>query len=211
MSVQDLLNYLAIQDPASSFTKSVTEDIDGTVLERLEFIANRVGAAQANPQYYIPSVLNEATNFGQAAVSDGTAWPTANLGIYIPVYLSAAKTLAQIWYTTGGTATGNVDAALYDSSFTRLATVGSTAIGATNSAINLNIADTAMSANTLYYIGFAHSTNTSTIGLVSMARAAFFHLLGCRQEASALPLPATGTPATFAQTKVPFLMLEFTG
>lgn len=43
MSVQDLLNYLAIQDPSSAFSKSVTEDIDGTVLERLEYIANRAG------------------------------------------------------------------------------------------------------------------------------------------------------------------------
>lgn len=44
MTIQDTLNFLALQDPSSGFSKSVTEDIDGTVLERLEYIANRSGA-----------------------------------------------------------------------------------------------------------------------------------------------------------------------
>lgn len=33
--------FRAVMDPGSGFSKSVTEDIDGTVLERLEYIANR--------------------------------------------------------------------------------------------------------------------------------------------------------------------------
>lgn len=50
MSAFDLFNYLAIQDPSSAFSLSVTEDIDGTLLERLEYIANRVGAAGKKAQ-----------------------------------------------------------------------------------------------------------------------------------------------------------------
>lgn len=46
MSIFDLENYRALQDPSSAFSKSVTEDIDGTILERLEYIANRVGGSR---------------------------------------------------------------------------------------------------------------------------------------------------------------------
>lgn len=72
MSVQDLLNYLAIQDPSSSFTKSVTEDIDGTVLERLEYIANRAGgvAQVANQGYEVYPAAAAGINPTNA----GSAW-----------------------------------------------------------------------------------------------------------------------------------------
>lgn len=44
MSVQDLLNYIALQ--GEGFSRSVSEDIDGNVLERLEYLANRAGGAK---------------------------------------------------------------------------------------------------------------------------------------------------------------------
>lgn len=70
MSVQDLLNYIALQD--EGFSRSVTEDIDGNVLERLEYLANRAGGAK---KVQGSGYLAMPANAGVVVLSaGGSAW-----------------------------------------------------------------------------------------------------------------------------------------
>lgn len=80
--------FRAVMDPGSGFSKSVTEDIDGTVLERLEYIANRSslgGGLKVSGSGYLvyPSAAS-----GVDPANAGSAW---NNGSYSEVVASTAQ------------------------------------------------------------------------------------------------------------------------
>lgn len=90
MSVQDLLNYIALQD--EGFSRSVTEDIDGNVLERLEYLANRAGGAKkvSGSGYLVyPSAAGAAT-----VSCPGTLWANGS-------YTQVVSATAQAIYVVG--------------------------------------------------------------------------------------------------------------
>ncbi len=142
--------------------------------------------------------------FPEAINSWGSAaWDVANRALYIPFILPDDMTCNKLFYVTGGTTTGGgstLDIGIYDASGTRLVSTGSTAYNQNNNNTHtvIDVADTALTGNTLYYLAFVGSSTSASILFTRWDTGANgSSFLGCYMETSALPLPAT---ATFAQT-----------
>jgi hypothetical protein len=125
------------------------------------------------------------------AAAGTSAWPSANLAIYVPVGVLSRVVVRKLWYEGTSTSTGNADMALYDASW-------AVAVAATNAAkINgvhvFDVTDTTIGPG-LYYLALSNDTNTDTF--VRWAPAAPMCCAeGIYTEASAYPLPSTATPA----------------
>lgn len=151
-----------------------------------------------------------ASCFGAASqIPTSAAWPTANLAILQPFYLGEAKTLDKIHVPNGGTVSGNLDVGIYDASGTKIVTKGSTAQSGTNTGQVIDVANTALSAKTLYYAALVLDNTTGTIFRISQA-AALLAAMGAKQVASSFALPASLTYAALASAYLPMLTLEFT-
>lgn len=149
-----------------------------------------------------------------AALGGGTnptsaTWSAANRAFYIPFILPQNATVVKLWVSNGAAVSGNVDMALYDATYARLVSIGSTAQSGTNAIQEFNIADTVVSAGR-YYLGLALDNATgTTLVSGSVGASASLKMSGMAQEAAAFPLPATATPAAFsATTTVPLCGLS---
>lgn len=155
------------------------------------------GAADSNDQ--VLSMLSScsigrhmsgfALNFTNAG---NQGWPSANLAILTPFVLPAAATAYKLGWRNGGTVSGNVDIGIYDASGTKVIAAGSTAASGTNAVQLVDIADTALSADTLYYLALA-ADNTSQQFLAWDQHATLWTAMGCREKAASFALPATIT------------------
>ncbi len=145
-----------------------------------------------------------------SAAGLATAWPTANLAIFVPFVLYEASTLLRLFWLNGTAVSGNVDMAVYDDTLARKISAGSTAQATTSVLQFVNVADTALAAGR-YYMALALDNTTGRIGrLVSgLMTAETLRAVGQFQQASAFVLPATATAATNAQTFMPAMGVEF--
>lgn len=138
---------------------------------------------------------------GSGATS--TAWGTANLGLYFPVTIQAPVVFTHACIANGATASGNVDIGLYDDAWNRLTSTGSTAQSGTATVQVIDITDILVPPGR-YYLALAMSSATATTQATPSGTAMLGASMGWAQEASALPLPSTATPARFAQTFAPW-------
>lgn len=144
------------------------------------------------------------TRFRNVLSAQGSvAWGTANLGIWVPFRIPTGNVFssARAWLLNGTTANGNVDIGIYDESFARLASTGAVAQSGVGALQDL-AALSASLAPGRYYLAISLSSATGTVFSTSVA-AAYGAAAGCFQQAAAHPLPATATPALYAQTFVP--------
>lgn len=133
----------------------------------------------------------------------GAAWGTANLGLYFPVTIQAPVVFTHACVANGATASGNVDIGLYDDAWNRITSTGSTAQSGTSTVQVIDITDILVTPGR-YYIALALSSATGTVQMTSSGNAMLGAGMGWAQETSALPLPATATPARYAQTFAPW-------
>lgn len=157
--------------------------------------------------HYISSLGLDSV--GMQATADGrgftasTAWPTANLAIYVPFIVATPLTVDQV-YLLNQVPSGNVDVGVYEAeSWKRLVSSGSVAAAGTNQEVDVT--------NTLllpgvYFMAQAVDNTTHTSGSVTPV-ASVAGSWGVLQQASAFPLPSTATPARMAQAYVPFMSL----
>ena len=144
-------------------------------------------------------------SYGFNAWSDSAIWPTANLALFIPLYLPESITTTKLFWGNGDVVSGNVDMGIYQTSGTRLASTGSTAQAGTSGPQSVALATTLPTGT--YYLALAMNNITgrmtrSTGVNVGLARAA-----GMMEQASAFPLPAAATFATLTTNYVPSLGL----
>lgn len=132
-------------------------------------------------------------------------WTLANRAILVPFVLPEARTVYKVGWINGGTPSGHADVGVYDASGNLLTSCGSTACSGANVAQVADVADTALSAGTLYYMAMAMDGTqpiyrTTITSQVTSA-------LGVRQKASSFPLPnpLTGTADGSA---LPMMFLE---
>lgn len=137
-------------------------------------------------------------------------WPTANKAIFIPVYLSEAKTVDKIHLANGSVVSGNVDVGLYDASGTRLVNKGSTAQSGTNVEQVYDITNQALSAKTLYYVAIAMDNVTGRLYSINAAKHGLYDAGGLFEQATAFALPSPATFAAITVDYVPLVVLEFT-
>lgn len=132
-----------------------------------------------------------------------TAWPSADLAIFVPFRLPAPATVYKMATGTGTGSTGNFDLGIYDSFGNKIVSAGSTAKTVASSERIIDVTDTLLHPG-LYYLAMA-TDGTTAYQMGSTVNSAFGKLMGLRQMTSAFPLPATATYATYTQVVAPTL------
>lgn len=140
-----------------------------------------------------------------------TAWPSANLAIYVPLRVPKAILVRKLWFASGSTGTGNVDMALYDAAGVAVVTATNAAKVASATEQVFDVTDTPIGPG-LYYIGLASDSGTDTFACLAVG-APVYAAMGLRSEASAYPLPSTATwsvPQTLTFFPAMGLLIETT-
>jgi len=139
----------------------------------------------------------------------GTVY-TANHAYLVPFLIQQPHTFSNMFiYCAAGGGANHVDLGIYDNTFHRLCSTGSTVnpvstagiIALTSSPITLQPGQ--------YYFGFAVDSATPSYLSITTA-VAFNWLLGVKEMAAAFPLPATITPA-IPTTSAGFPVFGFSG
>ena len=123
------------------------------------------------PEYYMPAPAilitvceDSLAGFTTSPVGSAgsVAWTVANAGYFYPFRLTARATVYQLLFFVGGTSSGNIDMAIYDSQKNRIVSAGSTAMSATvNTVQELNITDTVLAPGD-YFLAVAVDNETGT-------------------------------------------------
>lgn len=160
-----------------------------------------------NPGVVMPVVSTwlYGPRYGTTAQGGGIAsatWTSANRAIYVPIFLPEAVLAVKVFWFNGTSVSGNVDCGIYNESFTRLVSSGSTAQSGTSALQEANITDTLIPAGRVY-LALALDNTSGHIMRASQSTV-WQKLIGTALEASAFPLPATATPATMTVAAYPF-------
>lgn len=141
--------------------------------------------------------LDKATvvNGGGFSLAAGTTGWGANVATFLPVTFPCDVTLYSI-AVRGANTTGNYDIGLYDKDLNLLASKGSTAMA--SAVLSLTLPELRVRAGELLYAAFVTSSTSSSIYRYPGSTANGFIGVGMGQQASALPLPSTASPATMA-------------
>lgn len=145
----------------------------------------------------IPSFGHEVTGGPIAsAIPVSATWPTNNRAIFVPFAIEAAFNAVKMRVLNGATASGNIDVGIYTWDGTRLVSGGGVAQSATSALQEFDITDKFLAPGR-YYMALALS---STVGTVFRKNTtlSILNAIGLKQMASAYPLPATVTFASFA-------------
>ncbi len=149
-------------------------------------------------------------NFGFASPASAV-YPSSNLLIGVPFVLQAPAVVRQLISMNGATASGNIDMGILDESGNLLTSAGSTAQSGTSTVQVYNVSDVALAAGTLYYVAVAMDNTTGTLYRWAPTNAGFGRMVGLVQMATAFPIPSSVTFATYAQTYMPHLAVDFGG
>lgn len=122
-------------------------------------------------------------------------WPAANRALFYPFTLSEPVIAVKLFVLNGATASGNIDAGIYDRTGNRIVSTGSTAQSGTSVIQEFDITDTLFGPGTFYLALVMNNTTGTTFRQTTSSGS--FASTGACQMASAFPLPAT---ATFANT-----------
>ncbi len=153
----------------------------------------------------VESLQSKLNPLGLASVGSvaSAVYPSANLAIYVPFSVVTPLPIAQIFWYNGATASGNVDAGIYDSRRKKIISTGSTVQAGVNALQVVNVTDTWIGSG-LYFLAIAMDNVTGTL-FSGAAAGAFWHgIVGIYQQATAFTLPATATFATPASDYLPF-------
>jgi hypothetical protein len=165
---------------------------------------------------YSPSALNDFTmpcistlsinSLGQARMSQSgatpasAAWPVANTAYFFPFTVADTVTFTRAHWYNGATAAGNVDCGIYSETGTRLASTGAIAQGTINVVQTTAFTASVSLTPGRYYMALSFSLATGTI---FGGGASLLHKIGgAYTQASAHPLPATATFATWTSTSL---------
>lgn len=171
---------------------------------------------RAGPVFTTTSILGaKVRHVGTSTVPASAAWPTNNQAFLIPFPVAGPVTIAELFFKAGTTpGTTNYDLGIYDENFKLLASLGATAAVNTTDAV-LPVGGGALAAplglqRGRYYLGMSSASTALTVqGFVWTNQTA--RAFGLQQMATAHPLPATFTPASYStQTFVPLVGMTTT-
>lgn len=156
---------------------------------------------------YSPEALGGAVAgglFGAPAAPASATWPSANLAVAWPFVLNQYVTVRKLFLYVGSAQAGNVDVGIYDEAYARKVSSGSTALGAVTTVQEFDVADTDLGPGR-YYLAVALSSTSGTVFKIQSASGVGEggRVAGMAQMASALPLPATFTPAAAGTALLP--------
>ena len=138
-----------------------------------------------------------------------TAWGTASLGLYIPVFLGVAARVFKMSTMNGATLGGNTDIGIYNERGTRLVSSAPTAQAGISTIQTFDITDTLLAPG-IYYLALANTTTTATY-LCSPSAAIRLRACGCLEQTglSSGTLPATATFATWTRAFCPVVVAHY--
>lgn len=132
-----------------------------------------------------------------------TTWPSANLAIYIPFYLSLPILVKQLFVENGVAVSGNIDMAIYSADAVTLnpsvkltSAVNGAQVGISAHQI-FNITDVLLGPG-LFYFAVVLDNTTGALQAIAVGSLVVAATFGVCEEASAYPLPAVATPVVFA-------------
>lgn len=134
-------------------------------------------------------------------------YPAANRALFFPLTIHVPAVAYRMWVWNGSAVSGNFDLGLYQENGTRLVSSGGTAQSGTSSIQVVDIADTLLPAGTTW-VGVVFDNTTATTLRINPS-AVYMAPLGCYQQATAYPLPATATFARMATDFVPMVGVLF--
>lgn len=132
-----------------------------------------------------------------------TAFPSANLAVFVPIRIPQQKTVYKLVVGAGSTAAGNFDVGIYDAGGNKLVSSGATAKGASVEHV-IDITDTVIGPG-LYYLALAADGTNNYIAALTSVSAQFSRLAGVVQADTSYPLPATVTFAAAANAYAPVI------
>lgn len=142
-------------------------------------------------------------NLPNQANTSGT-WFSVNDPIAIPFYLNEPVTVLQLGWDNGTAPGDNVDVGIYDTSWNRLVSTGSTATGAaTSTPAFADVTDTTL-ARGWYYIAMSRDSVTANrLGNIAVNSNPLLKLCGVQDSATnAFPLPDPLTNMAAAATAI---------
>lgn len=137
------------------------------------------------------------------AAPTSATWPAANRALFIPLLITKGITVVKLWVLNGPTVSGNIDMAIYNSTYVRQVSIGATAQAGVNQIQEFDIADTALSAG-IYYIGIAlNNTTGATYRYTSAGVTGAIQTWGMAEQAAAFALPNPMVPADITDFYIP--------
>lgn len=140
----------------------------------------------------------------QAVAIASITWPVANTAFYVPVALPCPYPVKRVFWINGSTASLNMDFGIYTADGTLIYSTGSTAASGTSAPQYVTPTEFLLAPGR-YYFGLACSNTTANAGGQGNTSQTVgrLRLAGVLQQATALPLPATMTPAAVANSCLP--------
>ena len=166
------------------------------------------GSTLKSPVFITPFSRNAMSdNYGGAfsGTTLGSAtWPAANRAIAYPFTLDESTTVVKLWAYNGAAVSGNVDLAIYDESWVRKVSIGSTPQAGTNVIQEFNIADTPLDAGR-YYMALCCDNTTAAFFRTASPAVDVLKVWGMAQQAvGAVTLPDPFVPALVASAYIPY-------
>jgi hypothetical protein len=134
--------------------------------------------------------LGSAFRFISQDYGSNATWPVANKALFFPFSIPSPQKVRSVYWTLG-TASGNIDAGIYDVAGRKIVSTGSTALSGVNNSQYVSLTATDLSAG-FYYLALAVDNTTATFYRDTIG-SNLLRVLGMQEMASAFPLPATAT------------------
>lgn len=148
---------------------------------------------------------NVQRNTCSTGIPTVTSW-TANVAVYIPLYLPWPYPVKRVFWLHGSTISGHVDVGLYSRSGSRIWSAGPVV----NSGFSQQPQFVTVSPDLLlqpgrYWMGFSHDGSTNQVTGANAAADTGGRLAGLYQQAAAHPLPGSATFEAYAGVGLPLI------
>lgn len=149
------------------------------------------------------SNYNLASVFDLDAIPGNAAWPAANRGIAVPLFLPAPAIVNRFMYVIGTTGAVNVDIGIYRRDLTKIITTGSTAVAGSNACTFINVTDTLLAPGHYWMAMSCDSTTTTTFNRIAPGQLGSLELSGCKRLSTSFPLPDPIAPVAITDLFMP--------
>jgi hypothetical protein len=140
------------------------------------------------------------------SATSGAAWPSANVGIFVPFTTPEPVTINKLWLGIATFAACNLDIGVFQEDGTRLVSMGTTAL-VNNSFNSFDITDTTLPRGR-FYIGLTVDTVTAANFRNNNPAVGICQALGVIRDTScAPPMSTNANPATFVATTHAYIPL----
>jgi hypothetical protein len=157
------------------------------------FTYQAAGGAYVFQTTAVNGIASEMMFAGVGTTTASQLWPTANLAVWMPMMVWMPVKIDQVFILNGSSVTGNVDVGIYNRSYSLLVSTGATAVAGTSAYQFIAVTETTLNEG-LHYFAVSCSSSSNRMSMQVTLAAGLSSYYGILQEASAHPLPSTGTP-----------------